>query len=217
MTASLSWQRRLAMALIRHAAYVLRPTRPEWSEALKGELAHVPGNYRVLTWALGCVRASYFERYLGRSWPVLAAIAVGLVFAVVDEFVTGAIAAVAWPHWYTAFATMHKHMGLEIWWVVAETLPIACIAAGFGGLLARLAKASSMALPCVSIAAWVIYALLPVPSSCIVLLRTLWEDFLRFPISNVASVILPISALILGFHRFRVSDLRDPPASSPAG
>ena len=83
MNARDAWQRRFALRLVRHAAGVLRASRPEWAAALESELEHVPGHYRALMWAIGCVRASYMERYLGRSRPLLIAIAVGLAFAVV--------------------------------------------------------------------------------------------------------------------------------------
>jgi hypothetical protein len=92
------------------------------------------------------------ERYLSRSRPLLTAIVVGLAFAFLDELITGVLAAVAWPHWYLVFAKAHRHLSLELWSIVAVTLPIALLAAGFGALLARLANASKIVLPCASIA-----------------------------------------------------------------
>jgi hypothetical protein len=157
------------------------------------------------------------ERYLSRSRPLLTAIVVGLAFAFLDELITGVLAAVAWPHWYLVFAKAHRHLSLELWSIVAVTLPIALLAAGFGALLARLANASKIVLPCASIAVWVIYWFVPMPSTCVVPLRVLWDDFLRSPTSYVAGFILPACALFLGFRRAR--DLKDhaPPATSPTG
>jgi hypothetical protein len=210
------WQRRFALRFVRHAAGVLRASRPEWAAALESELEHVPGHNRALLWAVGCVRASYTERYLGRSRPLLTAIAVGLAFALLDELVTGVIAAVAWPHWYVVFAKAHRHLSLELWSVVAVTLPIALIAAAFGALLARLANASKIMLPCASIAVWVIYWLVPISTTSDVPLRALWDDFLRSPTSYVAGIILPSCGFFLGFCRARASGNQNPSAPSPA-
>jgi hypothetical protein len=214
MTASGAWQRRIALRLVRHAARVLRTARPEWSEALESELNHVPGHYRALMWAIGCVRASYRERYLDRSRPLLAAIAVGLVFALLDEFVSGTLAAVAWPQWYVAFAGSHRHLSLELWSIVAVTLPIALLAAGSGALLARVSNTSRIMLPWASIGVWVIYLLVPTPGPCVVALRVLWEDLVRSPTSSIAGVVLPGCALIVGFRRTRILEDRNPPATT---
>jgi hypothetical protein len=217
MIGSDTWQRRFAQRLVRHAAAVLRASRPEWAAALESELEHVPGRYRALMWAVGCVRASYIERYLGRSRPLLTAIAVGLAFALLDELVTGVIAAVPWPHWYVVFAGTHKHLSLELWSIVAETLPITLIGAGFGALLARLANSSKTVLPCVSIAVWVLYWLVPIPALCVVPLRVVWDAILLAATSNVASIILPGCALFLGFCRARDFQDQNPRGTSPAG
>jgi hypothetical protein len=215
MIGSGPWQRRCALHLVRHAAAVLRSTRPDWAAALENELEHVPGHYRALIWAAGCVRAGYMERY-GRSRPLLIAIAIGLVFAVLNELVTGMIAAVAWPHWYAVFARTHRHLSLELWSIFATTLPLALLAAGFGVLLARLANASRLTLPCTSIAVWMFYWLIPIPTTCDVPLRTLWDDFLRSPTSYVAGIVLPGCALLLGFYRARALHDRGRPATSAA-
>jgi hypothetical protein len=219
MSGLAAWQRRCALRLVRHAAGVLRGSRPEWAAALESELEHVPGNYRALMWAVGCVRASYMERYVGRWRPLLTAVAVGLAFAVLDELVSGVIAAVAWPHWYVVFARAHKHLSLELWSIVAVSLPIALLAVGCGVLLARLANASKILLPCIALAVWALYWFVPVPAACacVVPLRALWDDFLRSPTSYVAGFVLPACALLLGFCCARDSTDQTPPATSPAG
>jgi hypothetical protein len=205
-----AWQRRFALRLVRHAAGVLRPIRPQWAAAIESELQHVPGHYRALVWAAGCVRASYVERYLGRSRPVLTAIAVGLAFAFLNEFVSGIIIAVAWPHWYVVFAKAHRHLSLELWSIVAVSLPSALIAAGMGAALARLAGASKIVLPCISIGVWLMYWLVPIPVTCVVPLQVLWEDVLRSPTSYAASIILPAAALVLGFCGARTPGDQNP-------
>ncbi len=62
MNARASLVRRLAFALIAHAADVLPPLRSPWGEAMKHELDHIEGDVEALRWAAGCVIASYLER-----------------------------------------------------------------------------------------------------------------------------------------------------------
>jgi hypothetical protein len=59
---SVSFLRRLASALTVHAACMLPPARSDWGEAMKHELDHIDGDLEALTWAAGCVVASYVER-----------------------------------------------------------------------------------------------------------------------------------------------------------
>jgi hypothetical protein len=57
-----SFLRRTAFALMAHAAKVLPSARSPWAEAMKHELHHIEGDLEALTWAVGCVLASYVER-----------------------------------------------------------------------------------------------------------------------------------------------------------
>jgi hypothetical protein len=57
-----SISRRLALRLLNHAARVLPPARSLWAEAMKQELYHIESDLDALTWAAGCVLASYVER-----------------------------------------------------------------------------------------------------------------------------------------------------------
>jgi len=57
-----SFLRRTAFALMAHAAAVLPSARSPWAEAMKHELHHIGGDLDALTWAVGCVLASYVER-----------------------------------------------------------------------------------------------------------------------------------------------------------
>ena len=57
----------VARRLVRHAANILRPIRPTWSEAMEREIDHVASGYGALVWAIGCVWAAYVERYWSRT------------------------------------------------------------------------------------------------------------------------------------------------------
>lgn len=54
--------RRIALALVAHAAAILPPSRAAWAEAMRHELDHIDSDRDALTWAAGCVLASYVER-----------------------------------------------------------------------------------------------------------------------------------------------------------
>ena len=62
MNARPSLLRRTAFALMAHAAEILPPARSSWAEAMDHELHHIEGDLEALTWAAGCVLASYVER-----------------------------------------------------------------------------------------------------------------------------------------------------------
>jgi hypothetical protein len=57
-----SFLRRTALALMAHAAAVLPPSRAPWAEAMSHELSEINSDVEALTWAAGCVLASYVER-----------------------------------------------------------------------------------------------------------------------------------------------------------
>jgi hypothetical protein len=52
----------VAVWLAAHAARVLPRDRADWASAIRSEVHHVPGDQAALSWALGCVLASYIER-----------------------------------------------------------------------------------------------------------------------------------------------------------
>lgn len=62
MSTRASLLRRFAAALMAHAAGILPPARARWAEAMTHELDHIDGDLEALTWAAGCVLASYVER-----------------------------------------------------------------------------------------------------------------------------------------------------------
>jgi hypothetical protein len=58
----MSFPRRMSLKLMEHAARVLPSARSLWAEAMQHELHHIESDLRALTWAFGCVLASYIER-----------------------------------------------------------------------------------------------------------------------------------------------------------
>jgi hypothetical protein len=204
MSGPAAWKRRVARRLVRHAGAVLYPVRPEWSAVHENELEHVPDDHPALMWAVGCVWASYLERYLGKSRSLLAATAAGMLFAFLAEAITGRLAAVAWPHWYIGFARAHRHVGLELWSIVALTVPMAVLAAACGLVLRSFAGKSSIALPCLAVLVWqlndVVVDIYSAPADCPFTLRSLWESFTIFPTSSWVGIALPACALVIGFR-----------------
>jgi hypothetical protein len=88
MTARASRLRRVASALMAHAADVLPPARSPWADAMRHELHHIESDLEALTWAAGCVLASYVERSrvmdIVQTWYVrgpLALLIVGQVLS----------------------------------------------------------------------------------------------------------------------------------------
>jgi hypothetical protein len=205
VSATANWRRRTARGLVRHADRILRPIRPEWSDALSSELEHIADDHQALIWAAGCVRASYVERYSMRMWYLLIAAVGGIAIELLDESVTGIMAAQVWPRWFVAFAKVHKHLSLELWSIFAFIVPSALVAAAFGVLLARLAPKASIALPCLSLGVWFFYSLGTsvywLAVTCSNPIRILWESWILSPTSSAASVIMPAGAMLLAFHR----------------
>jgi hypothetical protein len=62
MNARISLLRRFASALMGHAVAMLPSVRSAWGDAMEHELHHIEGDLEALTWAAGCVVASYIER-----------------------------------------------------------------------------------------------------------------------------------------------------------
>jgi hypothetical protein len=62
MSGHLSFPRRIALALMKHAAKVLPSARSPWAEAMQQEIYHIENDLEALTWTVGCVLASYVER-----------------------------------------------------------------------------------------------------------------------------------------------------------
>jgi hypothetical protein len=62
MTQRPSLPRRMAIALMEHAAWVIPSARGSWAEAMQHELPHIENDLEALAWAGGCLIASYVER-----------------------------------------------------------------------------------------------------------------------------------------------------------
>lgn len=62
MNASVSLERRLALALMRRVDRLLPASRSEWAKAMQAEIAHVQNDRDALAWAIGCIVAGSKER-----------------------------------------------------------------------------------------------------------------------------------------------------------
>ncbi len=62
MTGRPSLPRRIALALMEHAAWVLPSARAPWAKAMQHELPQIENDLEALRWAGGCLFASYVER-----------------------------------------------------------------------------------------------------------------------------------------------------------
>ncbi len=54
--------RRIAAALLRHAASIMPPDRSAWAQAMQNEIHHIERDRAALSWALGAVLTSYLQR-----------------------------------------------------------------------------------------------------------------------------------------------------------
>jgi len=74
--------RRLALALARHAARVLPNARDAWAKAMGQEIHFIESDRDALSWAVGCVLASYLERIFAMNLLHTRAARIVLVFPV---------------------------------------------------------------------------------------------------------------------------------------
>ena len=58
----MSIEKRLAVKLVRHAAYVLPGPLAFWGAAMRHEIEYIQPNREALKWAVGCVSSSYGRR-----------------------------------------------------------------------------------------------------------------------------------------------------------
>jgi hypothetical protein len=58
----MSIEKRLALRLVRHAAYVLPGPLASWGAAMRHEIEYIEPNFEALKWAVGCVSTSYIRR-----------------------------------------------------------------------------------------------------------------------------------------------------------
>ena len=81
MTRRPSLSRRIALALMEHAARVLPSARGPWAKAMQHELPQIENDLEALKWAGGCLLASYVER----SGEISASLAGAVLMQVVTE------------------------------------------------------------------------------------------------------------------------------------
>ena len=62
MKTSMSIEKRLALRLVRHAAYVLPGPLASWGAAMRHEIEYIEPSFEALKWAVGCVSTSYIRR-----------------------------------------------------------------------------------------------------------------------------------------------------------
>jgi hypothetical protein len=131
---SISFERRLALRLVRHAAFVLPRSFSSWGLAMRHEIEYIRPNRQALKWAVGCVSSSYGRRLASLNvvqvalirWPLIVLIAwwgirdlfairwvflkaatwLGAVTAGSDaaKFVSDLDALPSWPLWLDAAA-----------------------------------------------------------------------------------------------------------------
>ena len=58
----MSIEKRLALRLVRHAAWVLPGPLASWGAAMRHEIEYIEPNFDALKWAIGCVSTSYLRR-----------------------------------------------------------------------------------------------------------------------------------------------------------
>lgn len=92
MTERPSLRRRMAVALMEHAAHTLPSARGPWAEAMQHELPQIENDLEALAWAGGCVVASYVER--GKSLVMLTRQRIKIVVATFLSI--AAIGAASW-------------------------------------------------------------------------------------------------------------------------
>jgi hypothetical protein len=134
------------------------------------------------------------------------AVLIGIAFATAVEYAYGYLAARPWPIWYGSWAHNHKHLALELGTMVIQVLPIALLAAVAGVVLARLARSTSMIVPLIALAVWLLGMVWLLPLWQGVAWREQWRDYQYlaqlWPVSTLAGVVLPSLAMIYAFRRY---------------
>ena len=102
MTERPSLPRRVALALMEHAARVLPATRGSWAKAMRNELPQIENDLEAVTWAGGCLAASYVER--GRAMSGRS-----MIIGLAALFAIAAIAAASWWAGQRPYLTPGNH------------------------------------------------------------------------------------------------------------
>jgi len=82
------FRRRIANALMRHAARVMPAAEMDWSAAMRNELEAIEDDHVALRWSAGCLVAGYSERLnsLLQTWYARAALACLIALLACREF-----------------------------------------------------------------------------------------------------------------------------------
>jgi hypothetical protein len=144
---------------------------------------------------------------LARKSPLyLAAIAIGVAAAFVRDRLVGFLAARPWPSWYIPWARAHKHLALELSWVVMSLLPSVLVAMAFGALLAKLLRGASTRFVLVAAGAWLAFDIGDDVIVCTQLCRhpvpCIVEPFQLTPLASGLSLLVP-AATLLGYSWVR--------------
>ena len=91
-----------------------------------------------------------------RTYPSIAALFGGTVLAFVFTYVTGYLAAVAWPAWFAVFARQHVSLALFVSDLTLFSLPIGLISFAFGFALFRILKSTRGGVLVSCITGWLI-------------------------------------------------------------
>lgn len=102
--------RRLARGIVRHAARILRPVRPVWSEAMEREFEHIDSNHGAVIWAVGCVWASYLERLKTKA---LSIVSTAVLFWMLSALIP--ISGCFWIWYLISLGYLAGFQGRDLW------------------------------------------------------------------------------------------------------
>jgi hypothetical protein len=142
-------------------------------------------------------------RTQSKAISLLVAAVFGSVFAVVELFVNGVLAAIAIPRWYVPFLMAHKHLAFQFWSIVEMSVPIAILAAICGVGLAKLEYRYWLAAPLFAVVTWLLCRLVFIPAVVGEPLLTIADAIHYFPIATVAGMLLPALALPLAYRTIK--------------
>ncbi len=158
MSAVRSWRRRLAIALVAHAARILPASRSPWADAMRHEIEHIEHDTEALTWAAGCAVASYVER--SRAMDLIHAPGVRWLLAVVVglqavPLLFATVLTVAWRFGFSGVAgllggftpgddyrRLIPLMSATPWWLHLLWVTGACLCVVAGWKLLRRSRAA---------------------------------------------------------------------------
>jgi hypothetical protein len=142
-----------------------------------------------------------------RFQPYLAVAAIGAAAAFIRELVVGFLAARPWPRWYIPWAHTHKHLAVQLSWIVMALVPSMLIAIACGGLLAVLWRGGSKAVVLLAAVAWLAYDLcrdvIADIQVCLYPVQCFLEPFRLEPISSAIGMMVPAATLLLAYRWMR--------------